>query len=152
MHTEDLDRKMGYGLNGAKLRAKKATFILYCLFIVWYTVLSRTPKEIHSVELRLFWSYRELIAGKPTAKANVIQNIKNIIFFIPFGFFIPVKHWKFVLVISIVFSVCIEVVQYVGGYGLAELDDVICNSLGALIGFVAQYWLLRLLVRNSDET
>lgn len=36
---------------------------------------------------------------------------------------------------ALLFSVCVETIQYIGGYGLAEVDDVICNTLGAAIGF-----------------
>lgn len=110
-------------------------FVCYCFFIIWYTILSRTPKEEHIADLRLLWSYRDLIAGKSTASKDVLQNLQNIVFFIPFGFFSPWKKWMWVLIGALVFSLCVEVSQYIGGFGLAELDDVICNTLGALIGY-----------------
>lgn len=125
-------------------------FIAYCGVIVWYTIVSRNsgaPKA----DLRLFWSYREMIAGDPHWKKDVLQNLQNIAFFIPFGVLLPVKKWKAVLITAFIFSVAIEIVQYFGGYGLAELDDVICNTLGAMIGF----WLLMVLTRlkrSIDET
>ncbi|MBP3882868.1 MAG: VanZ family protein [Lachnospiraceae bacterium] len=46
------------------------------------------------------------------------------------------------------FSTVIEIVQYIGGYGFAELDDVICNTLGAMISF----WIFLGLKRGMDET
>ena len=49
---------------------------------------------------------------------------------------------------AVSFSTVIEIVQYIGGYGLAELDDVICNTLGAMIGF----WIFLGLKRGMDET
>ena len=39
-----------------------------------------------------------------------------------------------VLIVTVLFSTLIEGVQYFGGFGLCELDDVICNTLGAMIG------------------
>lgn len=125
-------------------------FALYCLFIVWYTVLSRKAGS-HRVEWRLLWSYREMLTGDPNWKRDVIQNLQNIAFFIPFGALLPVKNWKAVLITAIVFSVLIELVQYIGGFGLAELDDVICNTLGAMIGFWIVMWLKKA-VRSIDET
>ena len=113
---------------------RAALFVCYCLFIVWYTVLSRKPGA-PKADLRFMWSYRDLIAGKSTAKADVIQNLNNILFFIPFGFLIPAKRWWVVIVSVAVFSLLVEVAQYIGGYGLAELDDVICNTLGAFVGY-----------------
>ena len=121
-------------MRGKNRWIRTALFICYCFFIVWYTVLSRRPGTPRA-DLRFMWSYRDLIAGKSTAKADVIQNINNILFFIPFGFLIPAKKWWVVIVSAAAFSILVEFVQYIGGYGLAELDDVICNTLGAMAGY-----------------
>ena len=123
-------------------------FALYCLFIVWYTVLSREPKDIRTADLRFMWSYRDLIAGKSTAKADVIQNLQNIALFIPFGLFLPLKKWWRILLAALCFSAAIEAAQYVFALGLCELDDVISNTLGAMIG----YWIWIGLKRSSNET
>ena len=109
-------------------------FIAYCGFIVWYTIISRKPGEPQA-DLRFMWSYQEMLLGDPNWKKDVIQNLQNIAFFIPFGVFLPVKKWVVVLIVAILFSGAIEIAQYFGGYGLAELDDVICNTLGTMIGF-----------------
>ncbi len=125
-------------------------FVAYCLFIVYYTILSRNPGA-PKADLRLFWSYREMLTGDPNWKKDVVQNFQNIVFFIPFGLLIPMKNWRTVLITAVVFSVLIEIVQYIGGNGLAELDDVFCNTLGAMIGF----WIvmgLKKAVRSIDET
>lgn len=112
-------------------------FIAYCAFIVWYTILSRTPGT-SKADFRLFWAYRELITGDPHWKADVIQNLSNILFFVPFGMLFPIMKWRTVLFTSLMFSTVIEAIQYIGGFGLCELDDVICNTVGALVG----YWIL----------
>ena len=116
-------------------RLRWILFFVYCLFIIYYTILKRTPTGNHEVEWGLLWSYRLLLAGAPTGRQTVIQNLSNIAFFIPFGLLIPVKRWWKVAVVALCLSVGVEVVQYVGGYGLAEIDDVICNVLGAMIGY-----------------
>ena len=131
-------------------RLRWVLFVAYCGFIIWYTIISRNP-GVPKADLRLFWSYREMITGDPNWKKDVLQNLQNIAFFIPFGLLIPLKNWKTVLITAVVLSTAIEIVQYFGGYGLAELDDVICNTLGALIGF----WILMVLTRvkrSIDET
>lgn len=92
-----------------------------------------------------------MLTGDPNWKKDVVQNLQNIAFFIPFGLLIPGKNWKTVFITAAVFSGLIEVVQYIGGYGLAELDDVICNTLGAMVGYL--FWFgLKKAVRNIDET
>lgn len=125
-------------------------FIAYCLFIVYYTILSREPGGTPRADLRLLWAYREMLTGNPNWKKDVVQNIQNIAFFIPFGLLIPVRNWKAVLTTVLIFSAAIEAVQYFGSYGLAELDDIICNTLGAMIGFCLLSGLK--MVRSMDET
>ena len=128
-------------------------FTAYCLFIVWYTLLSRTPKEAQAADFRLFWSFQDFLAGKPTGKTDAIQNINNILFFIPFGMLIPLKQWWKILLAALCFSIVIEACQYVFALGLCELDDVISNTLGAMIGFWIWVGLKKAIdMRSSDET
>lgn len=112
-------------------------FIIYSLFIIYYTLLSRKPSASHRLELRFMWAYREMLTGHPEWKEDVCYNIENILFFIPFGFLFPKKKWKSILLVGVLFSIFIEITQYIACLGLCELDDVICNGLGALIG----HWL-----------
>lgn len=75
------------------------------------------------------------MAGAPDGKTESIQNINNILVFIPFGVLFPGKRWKWLLLTAVLLSAVIEAVQYVFNLGWCELDDVICNVLGAAIGF-----------------
>lgn len=120
-------------------------FIAYCGFIVYYAVLSREPNADHAVEFRIMWAYREMLAGHPAWKEDVGYNILNIIFFVPFGFLFPDKEIlpKFfknrrlllILCAGMLLSIFVELTQYIFRLGLCELDDVICNGLGAVIGY-----------------
>ena len=130
-------------------RARWLLFIAYCLFIVWFAVLKREPTENHEVKLSLFWAYRRYFTGGRYGRRLVIQNLQNIVFFLPFGVLIPVKKWWVVVLTAFILSAGVEIAQYVGGYGLAELDDVICNVLGATIGFCLMMGLKRLAFKGS---
>jgi glycopeptide antibiotics resistance protein len=63
----------------------------------------------------------------------------NIIWFIPLGVMLPIvmKRKKFFLTIAIgfLFSFTIETIQYLFYKGVAELDDLILNTLGVAIGY-----------------
>ena len=119
-------------------------FSLYCLFIIYYTLLCREKGYEHKADLRLMWAYREMLTGHPKWREDVGYNVKNILFFIPFGLWFPKmniwisilkdRQWLTVLTIGILFSVFIEITQYITCRGLCELDDMLCNGLGALIG------------------
>ena len=117
---------------------KKSLFVAYTIFIVWYTLLIREPRGAGRVfKPELFWAIREWIVN-PTieSKKEAVQYIQNILFFIPYGLLFPWKdNWKRVFVTALVLSVCIELSQFIFNLGWCEVDDVISNTLGAMIGW-----------------
>ena len=111
-------------------------FIIYTVYVVWVTLLMREPRATGRVfEPRLFWAIKSWIIGTDNGKAEAIQYIQNILFFIPFGFLIPMKKWNQVFWASIFTSTVIEASQYIFNLGWCEIDDVISNTAGAVIGF-----------------
>ncbi len=83
----------------------------------------------------------------------------NIVVFMPFGFFIAwyeknvglavVTLWGFFL------SLGIELSQYVFGTGVTEIDDIILNTLGCLLGGIIEraiYYLYLKKQRKEAET
>ncbi|MDQ0257537.1 glycopeptide antibiotics resistance protein [Evansella vedderi] len=79
--------------------------------------------------------------------------VGNVLLFIPFGFLLPlfVERWKTndkpvrmfpVVVAAMCLSIAIEINQFVFTYRVANIDDVILNTTGALIGVIA-YRLMR---------
>ena len=100
------------------------------------TLLKREPRVRARVfEPELFWAFRGWINGAPDGKQESIQYIQNVLFFIPFGFLFPWKKWKPVFMSAFMTSAVIEATQYIFNLGWCELDDVISNTAGALIGF-----------------
>lgn len=100
-------------------------------------------------ELGLFWGLRMWLDGEPQGWSVFVQYINNILFFIPFGFFlsgIVEKKWILVAVIALGSSAGIELTQYITARGLAEVDDVISNTIGAVVGYLL--WRLRERLRN----
>lgn len=71
----------------------------------------------------------------------------NVIWFIPMGFLLPIIgktfDFKMTLGIGFVASLWIELIQYVLVVGICDVDDMIFNTLGCLIGYccykVAKY-------------
>ncbi len=74
--------------------------------------------------------------------AFVYPVLGNIIWFLPFGFFLRWLwrewSWKGCLLLSAVLSLSIEISQWLLGSGISDVDDLIFNVSGALIG----WWLL----------
>lgn len=88
-------------------------------------------------EIRRFLTYRDQL-GDLAVFSNVYGNI---LLFVPFGFFLPILvrplrgFWK-ILFLSMAFSICVELVQYKTHLGCADIDDVILNTIGGIVGFL----------------
>lgn len=92
-----------------------------------------------------------------------IQIVGNIVLFIPLGFLLPcicnrISSTIKVLKISSMISLSIELLQLLGSliykatYRFADIDDIILNTLGALIGFIILKLINRkLCIMNIDK-
>ena len=70
----------------------------------------------------------------------------NIGLLVPFGFLVPLVSekitWQKTLALAVVFCSLIELLQGILHTGIVDIDDVILNGLGIMIG----YWFCLLLV------
>lgn len=107
--------------------------ILYLVFVFYMTLMYRVEGDANA-EMELFWSYKQFLSS-PSLRLEILYNIW---LFVPLGT-ILCRIWPrvWVVLIALAISVFIEVVQYHCGIGLAELDDIISNGLGGLIGYGA---------------
>jgi len=104
------------------------------------------------VDLKLAFQYPEYLFARYT-----FQNFfGNIILFIPLGIFLPFLSFKYrllihVAVLAFICSASIETIQFIEGmfgiYRYVDIDDVILNTLGAIIGFV----IINSLVLKRDK-
>ena len=67
--------------------------------------------------------------------------LANLVIFIPFGILVPkvfhgVNAWWKIFLVAFVASLCIEVIQYVLACGVSEVEDVIMNVAGGVVGYV----------------
>lgn len=118
------------------------SLLLWVAVITIATLTDRTSAELSvAPQLIPFHSYRAVVAGEN--KEILRSNFMNVVLFYPAGLLayelLP-KTWKgyrkilLVTLVFAMFSVGIEVCQYCFALGQAEVDDVIHNTLGALIG------------------
>lgn len=105
--------------------------LLYIGTIAYLTLLYR-EKGDSGILWEPFWSYRKAFYDSYTRS----EILKNIWLFIPLGaiafrLFQTKRSIFFIVALSII----IEMIQAVTNTGLCELDDVISNSLGGVIGY-----------------
>lgn len=68
--------------------------------------------------------------------------VENIIMFVPFGALLPLLFRKFrngwaCLLTGFICSCSIEIVQHITQTGYLQLDDVVTNTMGTLLGWLA---------------
>ena len=109
------------------------------LFICFITFLQR-PSEVRDVNLLPFHSFLE--ATEQTEYYR--ETLMNALLFFPLGLTLPfalesrVKRPTGVTILTaMAFSILIEANQYFFSRGFCETDDVIMNTLGAIIGSLA---------------
>ena len=131
-------------------RIKIVLFIISTGVILWMTILSRHSSGVHAVELRLMWGFQEMLKGNPNWKLYATYWIENVLLFMPFGFLFPSNNKYIVLLFGIIFSFAIELVQLFACLGLCELDDIICNGLGSILGYL-MFGFARSLLKKAKE-
>ena len=102
-------------------------FLLFCS-----TVIFRPTGETRQYDFHPFWSY-----DRPEL---LVENIMNVIVFIPVGMILGsllrVKgSWLVALLIGCSISITVEALQFWFMKGFSELDDVMHNTVGCLIGW-----------------
>lgn len=125
----------------------KVLFVLYIVFLVYFLFLAewygrtgtgedyRYNLELFR-EIRRFITYREQL-GMLAVFANLFGNI---LIFVPYGFFISMaaerRGFFKTLFCSFGLSLCVELVQLVTRVGSFDVDDILLNTIGGILGYI----------------
>lgn len=111
-----------------------AALISYLYMVLVLTVLSRQPGSESAMRLIPFWSWREAFNNKYI----LYEIIDNIILFIPIGLLLSVLlHERRVfrsIMFAFLYTLILELLQYIFEVGLFEFDDIIAAMIGTFIG------------------
>jgi len=111
-----------------------ATLLLveYIFLIFCSTVIFRVACETRKYDFHPFWSY-----DRPEL---LVENIMNEVVFVPIGVLLAIAFkqmtWWKALLIGCSISITIETLQFWFMKGFSELDDVMHNTLGCIVGFM----------------
>ncbi|MCR8642938.1 VanZ family protein [Paenibacillus sp. N1-5-1-14] len=128
-----------------------ALFIGYVVFVLELTMIGRGHSYFLQMNLDPFSSYME--AWNKYSLRDLQNCIFNIIMFIPMGIMLPLINRKFevfkwLLLVVVSSTLFIETYQTLTGAGLFELDDIINNTLGGIMGYQL-YRLVASIVHNK---
>ena len=116
-----------------------ATLLLieYVFLIFCSTVIFRVASQSRTYDFHPFWSYRAIQDGRVELLS---ENIMNVVVFVPIGILLAIAFkqmtwWKAPL-IGCSISVTIEALQFCFLKGFSEVDDVMHNTVGCVIGWL----------------
>lgn len=113
-------------------------FLFYLLFLLSITVVRYGPQPgggtLNLVPLK------DLIqmAGRGDITRFLYLALGNVAWFVPFGFLVPRMKKVSLLqtaLLAFLLSLSIEILQFAFANGVTETDDLILNTLGAVLGF-----------------
>lgn len=126
-------------------------FMLYIAILIKVILLKHLPLSslVQNLELGLNFNHINLIPFATIAgyvafgniKISVINVLGNVIIFSPLGFLLPLLMDKFrqitvLLLVSFGFSLSFETIQLLfPALGSFDVDDLILNTFGALLGY-----------------
>ena len=138
-------------------RIIKILFIIYCitLFFFFFLYGARTGNQfnlkvfskehfekINLIPFKTLLGFIDRINNSTINTSIVVQNVlANLLMFIPMGMALPVlfkdkfnKLWK-ILIFIICFIFIVEIIQFLTFCGSADIDDLILNTIGGIIGY-----------------
>lgn len=119
--------------------------VIYLILYSYLILLYRRPSNQPQINLNMFWSYREAFRFNDgifriRRLSLARQILLNILVMIPIGLLLPLvyhrcKHlYLLTLLTGLALSFLTEALQYFTHLGLCELDDILDNTLGCLLG------------------
>lgn len=121
-------------------------FLAYLAVLIYATIL-RHSGGYREYNWHLFRAWRE--AWNNFSAKNWGNVLLNVALFVPLGFFLPLlfkggRKWYVTVTAGFGTSALIELVQLALCRGICDVDDLFCNGLGAIIGYLAVMALLAL--------
>ncbi|MCR5031811.1 MAG: VanZ family protein [Lachnospiraceae bacterium] len=148
-----------------------ALFVVYILFLL-KAILFKYSFYYYVYELKN-WSLHVVHTGFQMANWHPFRSIRmyllyydkgirsfenlagNVSLFIPMGIFVPsawekLNKWDWTLLVGGLISFGLEVLQLITGFGFFDVDDILLNCLGTMIGFGGYALFRRYLNRDAE--
>jgi len=102
--------------------------------------------QANYMPFRTIWPY---LHGQPRWLIAMVNLVGNIAPFVPIGFLVPLVYrtmtWRRSLVLAVAVGLAMEGSEVVFRVGIFDIDDVILNAFGVMIG----YWIFAVFERRS---
>ena len=135
-------KKEKYALWGGRV-----LFLIYLAGLCYFLFFAENYGRIHGQEIyrynlvpfkeiERFWIYRSELGIH-----SFYNLVGNILIFMPAGFFVPIlwrnkRGFMFTVCVTFQMSLLVEILQLVLRVGSFDVDDLILNTLGGMLGYI----------------
>ena len=142
---------------------RQIIFAVYLLFVIKVIIFKYPFEQLKAIMDT--WSKEVVLEGLDTANFTLFKTIHmyidysymlnsfenlagNVVVFIPFGMLMPsiwerFRNFADILLAGMLFSLSIEVFQLYSAFGAFDVDDILLNCAGVIIGYL-MYMLFEL--------
>lgn len=139
-------------------------FLVYVILLVYFLFFSdyfgrgSHIREDYAYNLVPFKEIRRFIVYLNVVgiESFLLNIVGNIVGFMPFGFFLPVisrrsRRFFNTVLLSFLFSLSIETIQLVFKVGSFDVDDMILNTAGGILGYILYKIVQHIRVRRKKR-
>lgn len=132
-------------------------FVIYLAVLVKLIVFKYPPSMVFDVADGNYVPFKTIVPylrGQPTWIVAIYNIGGNIVSFIPLGFFVPVlsgrpSTLKHVLIFAFLLSLALEWIQVFVHVGVFDIDDIILNILGSIVGYGIFALITQVILANT---
>ena len=139
--------------NKRKINITKILFGVYSVLLIWI-ILFKASFSIYDFIALSGEKSINLISFYYSTEVNfhLREVIANMLIFVPLGIYLKMldKGSKKVILFGFVFSILLEISQFIFGLGATDITDVITNTVGTILG-VCGYVLLEKIFKNKEK-
>lgn len=127
-------------------------FVVYAGCVFYLTIMGREPNSRSEI---LVVPFQRVIQGLRRGDRQILNHIiLNVVMMVPLGILIPLIHQKldkfgYAFLGGAMVSIMIETVQLLFRLGECDVDDIIANTLGAILGYLICSFVLK--VKNAHR-
>lgn len=130
-------------MKNAKTIFVAGILVAYIAILVKLIVFKYSPGMVFDMAIGNYLPFKTILpylTGEPTWTVAIRNLVGNIVPFIPLGLIAPFLYrpltWKYLLAVAIVFAGTIEGMQVILRTGIFDIDDILLNAFGILIGYI----------------
>ena len=135
--------------NTERTVAYRVLFLVYCAVMLWLlfgqrwgdpSYLAQHRMNINLVPLYTIKQYFSLLHYSTYRWHAVVNLVGNILVFIPMGYLLPriwkkFQHFLYLFLAVALMVIFVELLQYVTLLGSCDIDDLLLNLIGAVVGY-----------------